>query len=137
MLRAFRDRASIYAFEPRPDKAMEVWRAAVLRRSLQNYSSHLRVNAAGMGGSDGMMDFAFCHLGDVSWSLVNSRTAEELRRDDCEVRERVPVVTLDAFARSIGLMAPDSRIQYIKVDVEGGEAVQVAEVRLQRLTASS
>ena len=117
LLAGFRDRADVFAFEARPDKAEELRQEAQRRSSTaQHAPTHLHVFAMGASESSGQLRFANCG-GRTNWMVLTNNTTPEA---GCEVKYTIPVRSLDEMAQS-GLFQNRS-LAYVKVDVEGGEA---------------
>ena len=118
-LRILGARASITAFEPKPDKALELLEAALSRPGTRNNSLHLTVHPGAVGNREGRLLFANCHTGETGWQLVGNRSLAQLRAERCSVEYTVPVTTLDAWAAYA--LPEGGRVFYLKVDTEGGE----------------
>ena len=118
LLRDLGARATITAFEPRPDKALELLEAAVSRPGTRNNSIQLTVHPAAVGRSKGALAWANCHTGDTGWQLVGERSAAQLKHEGCTLEYTVPTTTLDAWATHALV---GRSLFYLKVDVEGGE----------------
>lgn len=110
LLAARRARAArIHAFEPSPAMADRLARHARI-----NDAPAIIVRSAAVGAENGSMAFFEAHGRNTGASALVRR-----RADDVEVR--VPVVTLDAYVERERI----DRVDLLKVDVEGAEALVV------------
>ena len=128
LLAGFKDRADVFAFEARPDKAEELRQEAMHRASTAEYAAaHLQVYAMGASHTSGHLRFANCG-GRTNWMVLSNGS---LPARGCEVKYTVPVRSLDEMASSG--MFKNRTLAYVKVDVEGGE-VDVAKGMQRMLT---
>jgi FkbM family methyltransferase len=100
---------AVHCFEPTP--VFETLRHNVSRNG---FGSRVILNNCAVGAAEGVAKFGVCKPG---YELFTSRGVP--LADDCSTGESVeyPMTTLDAYARKAGL----ERIEFLKVDVEGGE----------------
>jgi FkbM family methyltransferase len=108
----------IFAFEPTP----ATYRTLAANVSLNRFDCIETVNAA-VGAEEGT---ATLYLNDV-WKDGLNALAKPQRGDAKVISEvEVPVVTLDTFLRSRSV----SRVDYLKIDVEGAELAVLEGARL-------
>ncbi len=96
---------------------------AHLQRNLgRNGLDNVQVVAAALGGESGFVDLHLAHGVHAGHNTLGDFAHDDVVRASSE---RVPLDTLDAVVARQGL----SRVDMVKIDVEGGEAGVVAGAR--------
>ena len=119
LLGSFGPWARIHAFEANKVKAVELQKAARLRRRTTGFSEQLVVHSMGVGGENRVANLAKCTDYPNAWSITGNRGTAANSRLNCKTGHEINVTTLDDFVDRLpgGPAAP----LYIKIDVEGGE----------------
>lgn len=117
LLGSFGPWARIHAFEANKPKAVELQKAARLRRRTASFSEQFVVHNVGVGGENRVGHLARCTNYPNAWSITGNAGTATSR--DCKKGHEINVTTLDDFVDGLpgGVAAP----LYIKIDVEGGE----------------